>query len=381
MLRWAGSVAARAWQWIMPVISVPAIIVIFVLNKTMSPQRRTGRPDLRALLVWAAVNVAVLVACTLYIQSRSQIGVGFGLAAVHFLIIVAALLVISEENDVWNGFVRYNRSAGAGARGEQADCRRFKKGKIVKSLPLMAMSSVFYLVFVAVGIRGVHSQSSILNELYSPSIPVWRYVAMVSVQVPIFETLVHLIAKWTSLPGTMEFRGLTGRAIELFVNVTNASIVVSTFNSYVRQKSQIRRLVEGMSSERADIPFLQLQAARAPEEIKSAIIDMAVAHPEARIRWCSMEIARRMNILTFPHTLIHNLHHEAVERNKRRAIAVSIDIVRDSGNDFEPSFRRLLQQKIKSQLVDHRARHTAHVLNMLVELGSTLKEPIGQKSA
>jgi hypothetical protein len=355
------------------------MMIVFILNATMSPQERTGKPHPRALLIWTILNIAALVALGYLLRAQTLALASFALATFHLLVIVAALLVISEENDVWNGFVRYDRTRQGRSGGKSVDCRRFTRGRIVKSAWLMVISAGLYLLFLAVAVRGVHSQSPILNQPYQPSLSIWRYLATVAVQIPFIESLAQWGSKSTSLLRAMEFKGFAGRTIEAFITITNASIIVGTINAYLKQKSRIRRLVSEIDSDQVDAVFLQQQAARAPSEIKSEIIDMAVAHPEARVRYRAMEIAGRLNTITFPLTLIHNLNRETAERNRCRGLEVSLEIVRNNGNRFEPTFRWLLQKKIRSQLDNHRAHYSREVLKLLGELNSALQAPTNSR--
>ena len=108
----------------------------------------------------------------------------------------------------------------------------------------------------------------------------------------------------------------------------------------------VRASGAGQFTKKGDIPVLQAQASRAPEEIKADIIEMAIEHPEAHTRRRAMSVAMYANILTFPQTMIHNLHLETVEQNKRRGIAVSIEIIRNNLPMLEASFTQLLRRKI-----------------------------------
>jgi hypothetical protein len=368
MFSLAFSVCFRAWKAVIWAFTQIARLVIFILNGTMFPQDKTGHPSLKAIMIWAAINVCIFVGCAYSLQLRMQCYAGLGFAGLHFLIIVTALLVISEENDVWSGYVRYDRIGSSFSSKEAKDFRSLKCGRIVKSLPLIAISAASYLAFLAVAVKGYHSLSNVLSVHYTTSIPLWQYVVTVIAQVPIVDSL----AKWAGVKVLMEFQGIAGTTIKLLIHVTNISIIIGTFNSYFKQKSQIRRLVEGLASKKGDIPFLQLQAQRAPDEIKSSIIEMAIEHPEAHTRRRAMAVAPYLNILTFPHTMIHHLHNEPVEQNKRRALAVSIEIVRNNVSRFEPAFIRLLRRKVDVQLKDRRRYHSQRILDMLMDIRALL---------
>ena len=372
---WAGSPAARVWRWIQGLIAIPAMMIVFILNATMSPQERTGKPHPRALLIWTILNIAALVAFGYLLRAQTLALATFVLATFHLLVIVAALLVISEENDVWNGFVRYDRTRQGKSGGKTVDYRRFPKGKIVKSVSLMVISAALYLLFLAIAVRSIHSQNQILSEPYRPSLQLWRYLATVAVQLPLIESIAQWGSRSTGQLRAMEFRGVLGTSIKAVINVVNSSIIVGAINAYLKQKRRISHLISEIDSDRADTVFLQQQAARAPGEIKSEIIDMAVAHSEARVRYRAMEIAGRLNTITFPLTLIHNLDRETTERNRRRGLEVSLEIVRNNGTRFEPTFRWLLQKKIKSQIANHRANYSREVRKLLGELDSALQEP------
>ncbi len=187
----------------------------------------------------------------------------------------------------------------------------------------MVTSALAYLAFLAAAVKGFHAEHAILNVAYDAGIPIEHYILTVAAQVPVVDAMI----KWTGIKTIMAFDGMAGAIVKQLIYVTNGSIIIGTFNSYFRQKSQIRRLMQGLASKKGDIPVLQAQASRAPEEIKPAIIEMAIEHPEAHTRRRAMSVAMYANILTFPQTMIHNLHLETVEQNKRRGIAVSIEII------------------------------------------------------
>src|SRR5262249_35850396 len=218
-----------------------------------------------------------------------------------------------------------------------------RRGGVVKSLPLMATSAAAYLAFLAVGVKGLHADHAILTLRYTTDIPIEYYIVTVAAQVPVFDAVI----KWTGMPVIMEFQTVTGALMKQAIYVTNGSIIIGTFNSYFRQRSQMRRLMQGLASQEGGIPLLQAHAARAPDEIKSTIIDMALEYPKAATRRRAMAVALYANILTFPQTMMHNLHLEPVEQNKRRAVAVSIEIVRNNRAALEASFTELLRRKVE----------------------------------
>lgn len=364
----AQSAAFNAWNLVDWIFTQLARVVVAVLNGTMLPQNKTGRPNPKAVLVWLVLTVGLFAASANVPDPNVQGYVGLGLAGLHFLIIVSALLVIAEENDVWNGYVRADRPGSSVPAGNRKDYRVLKRGKILKSLPLIGTSAIAYLAFLAVAVKGVHAGNAILSMSYSADIPMEIYILTVAAQVPVFDALI----KWTGVNVVMEFQGVTGTVIKQFIYVTNGSIIIGTFNSYFRQKSQIRRLMQGLASEKGDIHYLQTQASRAPEEIKSALLDMALHHPEALTRRRAMAVALYANILTFPHTMVHNLHLEPVEKNRERAVAVSMGIIRNNLPMLEASFTQLLRRKIHIQLHDNRQHHSEHVLGMLMELRAML---------
>jgi len=312
------------------------------------------------VLLNAALCGAVVFASAPPVQAYT----GLGMASLHFMIVVSALLVIAEENDVWAGYTRVDRPGSTVAPGNRRDYRVLKRGRILKSLPLMVASALAYLAFLAAAVKGFHADNAILNVAYEAGIPIEHYFLTVAAQVPVLDGII----KWIGIKTVMEFHGVAGTVVKQLIYVTNGSIIIGMFNSYFRHKSQIRRLMQGLASKKGDIPVLQAQASRAPEEIKSDIIEMAIEHPEAHTRRRAMSVAMYANILTFPQTMIHNLHLETVEQNKRRGIAVSVEIIRNNLPMLEASFTQLLRRKIHIQLNDNRHHHSEHVLTMLREL-------------
>jgi len=362
MLNLLTCIATKAWKPSVWGLTQSARLIVVALNWTMFPQQKTGRPNPWAIAGWMLINDVLLVRVALLPHAHVQLYVALALALVHFLIVVTALLVITEENDVWAGYVRFDRTGGK-------DERAFQRGRIVKSLPLIALSAAFYLSFTALAVKAYHSESSILSVAYSVQIPIAHYFATVAAQVPLFDTLLN----WTDFKGAMKFQGVIGVGIKLVIYTSNVSIIVGTFNSYFRQKSQLRRLVEALGSETGNIPILQGQASRAPEEIKSAILQMALHDPEAHVRWRAMTVAQFANILTFPTTIVYNLHNETRERNKQHALEVAIQIVKNNYGHLEPDYFEALDRKIEFQLQGQRQRHSRKTLERLVELRRLLQ--------
>jgi hypothetical protein len=354
------SLVFKAWNGLIWVFSQLGRMIVFILNWTMFPQKKTRRPHPFAIVAWLVVNAGLFVRLGFYGNPDSQFIIGITAASLHFLIIVTVLLVISEENDVWSGYIRVDRVSSEGHK----DFRTFKHGKIVKSLPLIVISAIFYLTFLAVAVKGLHATHNILSVAHYPSISIFHYVVVVFVQVPLVETAL----KWSKLSALMEFNGLAGTAIKLAIHVSNISIILGTLNSYFRQKSQLRRMVDGLGSEKGNIQLLQAQAARAPEEIKVSIINMALHDPAARVRYRAMAVAEHANTLTFPNTAVYHLHKEPVDRNKARALAVSINIIRNNAGQLERDFLEAVRTKADFQLGRKRRKHSQWILEKLQEL-------------
>jgi hypothetical protein len=345
------------WNTAIAGFTVVARLVILLLNWTMLPQPRTGHPGAVAVLCWLTVNFALFGWCVLILRARYQLGAATALAVVHLLVIATALLVITEENDVWSGYVRYDRVGGR-------DERAFKRGKIVKSLWLILVSGAFYVLYCAVVLKAWHSQSNILSVPFTPDAHIIHYIATVARQIPVADTLMN----WLHLDTGMQFQGATGAAIKFVIDAVNTLIIVGTINSYFRQKSQLRRLVEALGAKNGNIPVLLAQAARAPDEIKAAMLGMAIRDPQRAVRRRAMTVAKYANILTFPTTMIYHLHHETNDANKLHAIAVCTRIVENNRGNLEPEYFEALDQKIEFQLLSQRRSHSDEVRGALLGL-------------
>jgi hypothetical protein len=357
MLSFVSSVVFRLWALTIFFFTQVARLIISILNLTMFPRQKTHSASHWAVGVWMLINLGLFTWCVVYLTLRTHLYTAIALATLQFLIIVSALLVITEENDVWAGYVRYDRIGGK-------DGRTFKHGKVVKSLPLLVLSAILYLAYSAVAVKAWHAENAILNVRYDAQIPLWHYIATVAAQVPIFDTLL----KWTNAKVAMDFQGISGISIKLVIYVSNVSIILGTLNSYFHQKSQIRRLIEGLGGETGNIPVLQAQASRAPDEIKTALLKMALHDSEARVRRRAMTVAQFANILTFPTTLVYNLHKETKERNKHHALTVSAYIIENNRNQLDTDYFEALDRKIEFQLQHQRRRHKQKTLDLLVRL-------------
>jgi hypothetical protein len=358
MIASASSIVMGIWTRVVWVFAQISKVVIFFLNLSLFPQARTRQPSAWTLTLWFAVNLALFTYCAWQMEGRLQLYAATALAVTHFLIIVAALLVITEENDVWNGYVRWDRVGSV-------DNRIFKRGRIAKSLPLMAISGASYICFSAVAVKAWHSENKILSLPYDAHASILAYIATVGAQIPAIETLL----KWAHLQMmAMEFEGIQGIAIKNFIEVSNVSIIVGAINSYFRQKGEVRRLVEALGSGNGNIPVLQAQAARAPEEIKSSILNMALTDISSRVRWRAMTVALHANVLTFPTTMIYNLHRERKEANKQHALSVSKQIIERNFIGLDGDYITALRGKIDFQLQRKRKNHTQKTIEMLFSI-------------
>jgi hypothetical protein len=88
-----------------------------------------------------------------------------------------------------------------------------------------------------------------------------------------------------------------------------------------------------------------------------------------------MTVAQYANILTFPTTMVYNLHKETKERNKHHALAVSIQIIENNHDHLEPDYFEALDRKIEFQLQNQRRRHRQKTLDMLIELRK-MRQPV-----
>ena len=343
----AWSLAFSVWRFVIWLITPVAALLIWLLNLLLFPQIRTHRPHPIALILWALISIGIFAVCCWHPSA----GFGAVLAGLNFAVIASALLVISEDNDIWSGYVL-------------RDDRRIKGGEIVKSLGLILISSVSFLAFLAVAIKGAHAETAIFKERYSAGTSILAYVATVLAQIPAFESGL----KSAGIKGIMEFQGVVGTIIKYSINLSYVSIILGAINSYFRQKSQLRRLVDAIASRQGDRKALEAQAARAPEEIKRSIINMALRDPHARVREAAMRIAVNAGSIRFPNTIIYNLHKEPSRRNKRRALALCGEFMKIRRAELQPVFYKELQETIDGQLNRRRKHHDRATLRMLEEL-------------
>jgi hypothetical protein len=361
MLTFVSSTILAAWAIFIWLIAQPCRLIVVLAAAILFPDERTHRPNLWALAAWSLLDIAVFVWSSFYLESWRGLYIVGVLAAAHLMIIVAALLVITEENDVWMGYIRCNRVTGR-------DDRVFKNGEVVKSFPLLAVSGVLYIAYLAAALRHWHSESEILNTSYDPNIPIVRYFATVLIQAAPFATAL----KWIGLrDAAMEFTGFEGLIVREVIEVTNVSVLIGAINSYFRQRSEIRRLIRALGAKAGDIPVLQGLAARAPEEIKKGVLDMALHDSWARARWRAMSVAEPANILTFPGTMTYNLHKEFNKTNKQHALAVSKRIVENNRGKLERDFLNNLVANIDFQIQKRRS-HDDKTIEMLRDLRLTV---------
>ena len=97
----AQSTAFGVWNIFVWSFTQIARMIILVANTMVFPKSKTGRPQPTAITVWVLLNAALYVAVVFAAAPDVEAYAGLGMAGLHFLIIVSALLVIAEENDVW----------------------------------------------------------------------------------------------------------------------------------------------------------------------------------------------------------------------------------------------------------------------------------------
>jgi hypothetical protein len=358
MLSLLQSAVLKAWGVVIWCFTQVARVIALMASLLLFPRPRTHQPHPLAATAWTAIDAWLLARCAFAPPARAQLATAGALAILHFLLIVTALLVITEENDVWTGYVRCDRVGGR-------DDRVLNRGKAIKSLPFILVCGIFYMAYSAVALRAWHAENDIFSRPFGDQTPIADYLATVAAQIPTLETLL----KWVGFDQmVMEFRGTPGSAVRYALELGNVSIVVGTVSSWFRQRREVRRLVAALGAGTGNIPALQAQAARAPEEIKSAILDMALHDADPQVRWRAMTVAEPANILTFPTTLIYNLHREPRENNKLHALAVALAILRRNRAELQPDYFAALADKIAFQLGQKRRRHGEKTLGMLCEL-------------
>jgi len=354
----------RIWTLLIWPIRQFARAILWAINKFMWPQEKTGRPNNYALIIWFVLNLVLSIYCFDYLQDAAYLSLTLSFGALHFLFICTALLVIAEELDVWNGYVRINAS-------NNVDHRFFRRGKAIKSLPLILISVLFYIVFIAMALRGVHANFKIFSVEYNPVTPLWRYMVTVASQAPVLRSA---IGEFDGLV-LAEFSGLGGTAIQIAINAASISVLIGTITSYFRQKSEIRKLLDAINSDSGDRDLLNKRASHAPDEIKPHLINFALHAPKPRTRHRAMSVAKYKNILTFPRTILHHLHDENSPENKIHAVKISTDII-DNNVELDEKLLRSTQSKVDHQLQEQTKEHDEDVRKLLTELKANLTSRI-----
>ena len=89
----------------------------------------------------------------------------------------------------------------------------------------------------------------------------------------------------------------------------------------------------------------------------------------------AMTVAQFANILTFPTTIVYNLHNEARERNKHHALEIAIQIVMNNYGHLDREYLEALGRKIEFQQQSQRRRHNRKTIELLADLRRLLKNP------
>jgi len=354
----------RIWSYVTRPVRRCARVILWTINSFMLPHKKTGRPNIFALVIWLGLNVGLAFYSFLHLSDLALFSLSFLLGTLHFLIIWTAFLVIGEELDVWNGYIR------AGINNEP-DERTFPRGKAVKSVPLICVSVTLYVVFIAIALHTVHANFNIFGEDNLAALPPWQYLLTVASQIPFLRSAVGKI-EFLGLP---ELTGWTGLTILVVINAANTSVLIATITSYVRQKSEIRKLLDTIQSGSGDKDLLNKRASHAPDEIKLGLIHLALNAKEAPVRHRAMSVARYKSILTFPKTIIYHLHEETDEDNKTHAVDISRHII-NANLKLDHKLLGETLGKVEYQLDRRRQKHSQEILTSLVGLRTILNQRI-----
>jgi len=251
--------------------------LIGLLNLFFRPDPQTGHVALWKVALWLVGNGALLYAAVDGLTTRPLFWTLSAFLLVHILIIASSLRIMYEEKRVMEGAMA-------------ADKMTFSALDAVNNVPILASSTVFYVLGLAALIQTVEHTglAQILRNRPSLNHEYGEYLACVLNEVPVVTSVLNAWANLVHLSDNMSaqivYNGWTGNAVRLIIVVTLSIIVVRALLLRLTQWSHQLSMAHALENGTVSPESVKKRLVRVPTTLNNQLMRSALTHPDTEVR-------------------------------------------------------------------------------------------------
>ena len=335
--------------------------VVMFLDWALRSNKRDGSLSLSSHALLMSFNAIVFACLYFYLDRPWVLHATFAALLFQAAIIIAALLIISEETRYWDGLI-------------------LSGNKILPAISCVRRTGVLTIASVAlVFFAGLLCQH--LDQFGTPLIKTrtqfacdnaaceyFEYVLVCLYQMPVIGGLVELALERSGREYQLAFvSGPEALAFRVGLYIATGTWILGVFRLLMQQWADVDALCQALEESRdgGATKYLQMRAARAPGFMKRRMIRGAVSHADPIARHRYISTCYHAGILTFPQTFIHHLP-EQNEENKSWGLNRSRLLLEETHDSLDQKFRGGILNTVSHQIRtgDHKPGIVADLWNI-----------------
>ncbi len=350
-------------------LSWTVLPLVKLLDWTLRSNERDGRLSLLSYGLLLSFNVIVFAFLYFRLDRAWVLYATLVAILLQAAIIIAALLIISEETRHWDGLISREQ-------------KLLPAISCVRTAGMLTISSIV-LVFLA-GLLCQH-----LDQLGTPLIKsrtsfgcdgaACRYLEYVLVclyQMPLIGGLAQLALERFGYEYQLAFvSGPEAIGFRVGIYIATGTWILGVFRLLMQQWADVDALCQALESSQdaGATMYLQMRAARAPGFMKRRMVQGAISHPDLIARRRYITTCYHARILTFPQSFIYHLSEQS-EQNKEWGLRQSRLLLDETHTSFDQRFRSGIINAVCRQIGtgDHKPGIVADLWNIALLLISDL---------
>jgi hypothetical protein len=341
-----------------------------LLDIVLRSNERDGRISLASYGLLLLFNAAVFAVLFANVDRPWAIYGIFAALVVQAGIIVAALLIMSEETRYWDGLMLHEQKVLP-----SITCVRTAGMLTFASVALVFLAALLCQHLDQYGSPLFKSRTSLGCE--GVACHYFEYVLACLSQMPGIDKAIELVSEKLGLHYELSFtQGAQATAFRAGLAIATGVWILGALRLVTQQWSDVDALCQALEKSKDDdtTRYLQMRAARAPGFMKRRMVRGAVSHADAIARRRYITTCYHAGVLTFPQTLIHHLADQT-DANKDWGLRQARRLLEEKHTSFDLKFRMRLIKEICNQLKngDHKPGIVSDLWRMAILLIGELK--------
>jgi hypothetical protein len=278
--------------------------LIGMLNMFFRPDPQTGNVAFWKVALWLLANGVVLYLAVVDLNSRPLFWTLSGFLVIHILIIASSLRIMYEEKRVMEGSLA-------------ADKMTFSALDAVNNVPILASSTIFYILGLAALIQTVErtglaqilrNRPSLVSAYTTEYV---EYLTCVLNEIPIVNSVVNAWANLVDLSDNLSaqivYNGWIGNSVRLIIVVTLSIIVVRALLLRFQQWSHQVSMAHALENGTVSPDSVKKRLVRVPTTLNSRLMRSALTHPDTAVRRRALAAMARLEVPNFARQFLESL--------------------------------------------------------------------------